>query len=530
MTYSDIGYLFVFLPLTILLYSIFPKKHKWKVLLVASYIFFWSISSKLIVYLIGTTILMHYFGLWINTIRIKRDEKLKTIEEKEEKKKTKEIYKKKQKRILILSIAIQMGILLVLKYSGFICENLNIILTNINLPFKLNIGPFLLPIGISFYSLQAVAYMVDVYNEKIKVEDNLGKLALFISFFPQIMEGPICRYSETAAQLWKCEKISYTNLTFGLQRILFGLMKKIIIADRLNVIVGNIFNDYANYDGGIAALGMILYTLQLYTDFSGVMDIVIGTGEIFGKKLPENFRQPFFSKTISDFWTRWHITLGAWLRDYIYYPVSLTNGAKKLTTTLRKKVGNYYGPLIVSTFALFLVWIFNGAWHGSAWTFIVFGMYHFVLILLGRIFEPLFKKIIEKLHINKENFVYKGMQIIRTTILVFFGELIFRANNLTSAFQMIGKIFTNFTFNSIGNGSVLDLGLDLPDFIIVAVFTFVIFIISILKENKVNIRQSIANKKLVIRWIIYYALILSVVLFGAYGEGYKPVDPMYAQF
>ena len=246
--------------------------------------------------------------------------------------------------------------------------------------------------------------------------------------------------------------------------------------------------------------------------------------------MPENFRQPFFSKSISEFWTRWHITLGTWFRDYIYYPVSLADKCKKITNSARKKLGNYYGPIISSTIALFCVWILNGIWHGTGWNFLFFGMYHFALILTGRLIEPLIDKIIKKLHINSKHFLYKIMQIIRTTILVFIGELFFRANTLKDGFQMFSQMITKFSFNIINDGTVLKLGIDKQDFIIVFVMTIIVLILSILKEKGINIREKISNKNIVLRWAIYYGLILSVIIFGAYGIGYIPVNPMYAQY
>ena len=260
------------------------------------------------------------------------------------------------------------------------------------------------------------------------------------------------------------------------------------------------------------------------------MYTVIGSAQIFGVKLPENFRQPFFSKSISDFWTRWHITLGAWFRDYIFYPLSLSEPLKKLTTKGRKKLGKHYGPLLASSIALFCVWISNGLWHGAAWSFIFFGMYHFGLILLGNIMEPVVKFVTEKLHINRECWPYRIFQIVRTTCLVFIGELFFRAKGLKAGLIMLKTIFTNFTFASFADGTFLKLGIDAHDFIIVAVFVVIVFITSIMKEKNINIREKIASKNIVIRWTLYYALILSIIIFGAYGVGYTPVDPMYASF
>lgn len=529
MTYWGMKFLGIFLPLTIIIYNLLPQKHRWKLLLGASYLFFWSISGKLLAYLIFTTVCIHDFGLWFSAIQSERDEILKNTE-KEKRKQIKEETQKKQRKAMLLAALSQVAILVIVKYSTFLGTNLNSLLKLLNIPIQFKVYTFLIPIGISFYTLQAVSYIVDVYKEKIKAERSFGKLALYMSFFPQIMEGPISRYSEIADQLWKCEKVTYHSLTYGLQRMLFGLMKKMVIADRVNLFIIKVFNDYMCYDGGIVAIGMVLYTLQLYMDFSGTMDIALGVAEIFGVKLPENFRQPFFSKTISEFWTRWHITLGAWFRDYIFYPVSLTDKCKKLTTKLRKKIGNFYGPLVASTIALFCVWLCNGIWHGSAWNYIFFGMYHFVLILIGRIIEPIVKKVNSKLHINSNNFIYKALQIIRTTILVFIGELFFRANGLRAGMEMFKEMITNFSLELVKNGKLFKLGMDKADYIIVGITVILILVISILKEKKINIRESIEKKNIVIRWTLYYALIIMIVIFGAYGEAYLPVDPMYAQF
>lgn len=529
MSYFHVLFIGLFLPLTIILYNLISQKHRWKVLLIASYVFFWSISGKLIIYLFITTLLMYFFGIWLDKIQRKRDSELK-VAEKENKKSIRQACTKKQRKVLLLATIIMIGTLVVLKYTPFITENLKSLLEVLNIPGEINIIKFMIPIGISFYTLQALSYLLDVYKEKIKADRNLGRIALFISFFPQIMEGPFCRYSETAEALWKGNKTTYKNLTFGLQRIALGFMKKKVIADRLNPIVDTIFLEYASYDGGIVALGMILYTLQLYMDFSGTMDVVIGIAEIFGVKMPENFKQPFFSKSISEFWTRWHITLGAWFRDYIYYPVSLSDKCKKITSAARKKLGNYYGPMISSAIALFCVWICNGIWHGTGWNFIFFGMYHFVLILAGRLIIPIAEKANAKLHVNSKNFLYRLMQMIRTTILVFIGELFFRANTLKDGFDMFGMMINKFSLNLINDGTILELGIDNKDFIIVGIMTLVIFVLSILKEKGINIRESIAKRNIVIRWCFYYAIIFSIIIFGAYGVGYIPVNPMYAGY
>ena len=339
MTYTDSAFLLIFFPVVLLLYNIFPKKIRGTILLFFSYVFFFIMSRKLIICIWITTFIIWLFSYIVKKFQKNRDVELKDCK-KEEKKIIKEKFKRKQRVFLIISILLNLGLLVILKYSGFIENNINLLFKTFNFHAKIDVWNLALPIGISFYTLQAISYMIDVHKGAIKPDTHIGRLALYLCFFPQIMEGPICRYSETAEKLWNGERTTYKGLTFGLQRIFWGLVKKIIIADRLNVLVGEIFGNYISFDGGIIAIGMILYTIQLYMDFSGVMDIVIGLGEVFSIKMPENFKQPFFSKSISEFWTRWHITLGTWMRDYIYYPVSMSKVSKKMTTTLRKKIGN----------------------------------------------------------------------------------------------------------------------------------------------------------------------------------------------
>lgn len=349
-SYFSIEYLVILLPISVGLYAVLPQKLRRMSLLLSSYVFFWAVSGKLIAYLLLSTLSIHHIGIWLSSIQGDCD-RLMESSPKANRKEIKNRYLKRQRLVVAFAVALHIGVLLVLKYTPFFTSNLNTLFRLLNLPLSLTIPSFVLPIGISFYTMQAVAYIFDVYRRKIPADRNLLRLALFMGFFPQIMEGPICRYSETAEQLWAAPMLRYQNLTFGLQRILFGLMKKIVIADRLNLLIKNIFTGYESYDGFVIAVAAVCYTIQLYMDFSGAMDLVIGSGQIFGMKLPENFQRPFFSKTISEFWKRWHITLGAWFKDYIFYPLSMSKPLKKLTARARKRLGNHFGPLLSGAIA-----------------------------------------------------------------------------------------------------------------------------------------------------------------------------------
>ena len=522
-------YLILFLPACIIGYTVTPRKWKRYFLLLASYGFFWLICGELVIYLVLSTFSVHYFGIWIDRIGQQMKVALSELP-KEERKQAKAGFVKKQRCVVALAAVLHIGLLLVLKYSPFFTTNINTILEKLGASFKLEIPAYLMPLGISFFTLQAVSYIVDVYRGVTKADDNILRLALFMSFFPQIIEGPICRYNQTADQLWNVRPIEYKNLTFGIQRILYGMLKKVVVADRLNLFVSAIFDTNNEYEGGIIAIGAVCYTVQLYMDFSGSMDAVVGTAQIFGITMPENFERPFFSRTISEFWKRWHISLGAWFKDYIFYPVTSAKKMKKLTSSARKKLGNHYGPLVAGSIALFCVWFCNGLWHGSAWSFIFFGMYHFVLILIGNMLEPPVQALNKKLHINPKWFVYRLLQILRTCVLVVIGELFFRARGLRAGMDLFKRIISNFSFSTIDDKLLKTLSADKYDFIIVGVTLLIILAVSILNEKGICIRESLAKRNIVLRWTLLYALLLYIIIFGAYGLGYKPVDPMYAQF
>ncbi len=529
-SYYSIAYLALFLPIVIILYTVMPKKVRWLVLLLSSWWFFWCVSGKLLVYILLSSLSIHHGGIWLSLLQKERDSLMETAADKERKKELRSLYRRKQRMAAAAIAGLNIGILVFLKYGAFFGGNLNSLLALLKIPAVVSIPSLAVPIGISFYTLQAVSYIMDVYHEKIQADRNMGRLALYLSFFPQLMEGPICRYSETAMQLWRGERIRHENLVSGTQRMVFGMMKKIVIADRLNQFIKNVFTNNSNYDGTMTAIAVVLYTCQLYMEFSGTMDMALGCSEIFGMRMPENFRQPFFSRSISEFWQRWHITLGTWFKDYIFYPLSMANPMKKLTSRARKKLGNHYGPLIAGSAALFVVWLCNGLWHGAGWHYIFFGMYHFVLILAGNMTEPLFRGAAEKLHIRRESVPYRAFQVVRTAALVCVGELFFRADSLRIGLSMFRNMVTGLSFASIRNGTVFQAGMDRKDFVIVLIGVLIVLVNSVMKEKGIQPRKWLAGRPAAVRWAVCYALILFVVVFGAYGTGYVPLDPIYANF
>lgn len=519
-SFFSLIYLGLFLPACVIPYGLLPGKLRKYWLLAASWGFFWLVSGELIVFLMLSNLSIYALGLWMDRIQRRRDQALASAE-KSQKKLIRQSCTRRCRCVLALGGVIHIGMLLVLKYSGFAVTNLNALLG-----CQLPVPEFVTPIGLSFFSLQAFSYLFDVYRETVPADRNFCRLGLFLAFFPQIVEGPICRYGQTAGQLWNAGPIRWENLTLGLQRILYGLMKKLVVADRLNAFVGAVFGDYRDFSGGIIALAAVCYTIQLYMDFSGSMDAVTGIGQIFGVVMPENFRQPFFSRTVSEFWTRWHISLGGWFKDYIFYPISMSKPMKRLTSSARKRLGNHFGPLIAGSIALFAVWFCNGAWHGAAWSFLFFGMYHFVIILTGSLIAPAVKKLNARLSVNSDSRPYRIVQTLRTCVLVVSGELFFRAEGLRTGLGMFRRMVTDFQFTPLPQGFPID-G---KDFLIVGVTLIIVFAVSLLNERGISVREKLSKKPAAFRWAVLYVLILYIVIFGAYGKGYVPVNPMYADF
>lgn len=541
----------VFVAATVLVYFLMPKKIKWVILLLASYIFYFSNSTKLIVFLLITTLSVYLVALRMGKIdknakekieeyKTKLNENTANIEdaaklkenEKEFKKQIKHNAKKHKKAILLLGILINLGILIFLKYSYFLGNNFNSLLSMLHINTQLPLTKFILPLGISYYTLQAISYIVDVYREKISPDKNIGKVALFLSFFPQIVEGPIGRYDKLAGQLYEPHAITYKNLTYGAQLMLWGYFKKMVLADRVAMYANTVFNNYASYSGLAVALGIITYTIQIYAEFSGGIDIVRGVAEIFGINMDQNFTRPFFSKSVDEFWRRWNITLGTWLKDYVFYPVSLSKLGMKITNgSINKLKNSYIAKIIPVLLPLLCVWLCNGFWHGSGWKYIVYGLYYFAIMLVGKFLAPIGNGLIKVLKINTKASSWKWFQIIRTTIFVCFGMLIFRADNLGIALSMFKSIFTTKDLGTVFSGQAFLLGgTGVGDIIISIICLILIFATSLYKEKGNNIRDKLAEQNLAFRWLIFYLLIFSIIIFGIYGRGYDVQSFIYGQF
>ena len=308
----------------------------------------------------------------------------------------------------------------------------------------------------------------------------------------------------------------------------WGFFKKMVLADRAALIVEEVFRYVHLYHGFTVLFGVLAYTLQLYADFSGGMDIVMGASEMFGVKLDQNFKQPFFSNSISDFWHRWHITLGTWMKDYIFYPFSLSKAMNKFGKFTKKVFGNTVGRCLPICLANLLIFFIVGVWHGAQWKYIAYGFYNGFLIAASNLFEPLYPKIFKALHINNEGRAWKLVRILRTFVLVVISFYFDVCESLYAALYMMRSTVTGFTFKTFTDGSLLKLGVDYYGMCIIFVGCVIWFIVSLLKEKGIDIREALDRKPWIVRWAVYGALIVAIPVFGKVSNTIGGF--MYAQF
>lgn len=511
-----------FVTICIVVYYLLPLKYRWLALFFANFVFYHAFGRRRL-----ACMLLSALSAWLCAIIIGRAHQAekqvlsqqKELLSKEDKNQIKRNFKNKRRIVLWLFVLLNLGMLLGFKFYPMAAASLSV------LP-KLNL---LVPVGISFYTLQVLSYVIDIYNKKITPEKNPLKVILFTMYFPQIIEGPISRFDQISWELFNGNRFSYDNLLLGIERVLWGLFKKLVIADRLYIAVAHIFDNYTEYFGFEILLGAILYTFQLYADFSGGIDIALGVSQMFGVHLPENFKSPFFSKNIPEFWRRWHITLGTWLRDYVFYPITFSKPLSKLTKWLSKHVNKWAGKWIPSYLALLILWFCNGLWHGEGLQYIAFGLYHGFLVIIGMSFSPLSKKLCAKLRINTVSCSWKIFSILRTFLLVCIGELIFRSSSVEMAAGMLINMFSKFNPYALTGGFLSSLGLNAFEMTIaLAAICFMMVIEH--RAQKQDLFMWVKNAELPIRWCILFAGIAVIALFGAYGPMFVPAPFIYFQF
>lgn len=500
----------VFAVISIIVYYIVPRKLQWMVLLVSStiFLFYNNFSIYTLIQALLVLITTYVVGLQID----------------------KNKGKKRAKYYLWLGIAIIIGLLFYLKYSNLFRVTFNHVFNLFNINLQFNWVNRISLIGLSYYSLIMISYLVDIYWGTCKAQKNIFKLALFMTYFPILPSGPFIRYKDMEEKLYTKHKFSYDAMCRGLLRVLWGLFKILVISQRLNIFVNTVYGDLTIYKGTFTILGILFFTLQLYTNFSGSIDIIMGVSEILNISLPENFTAPFFSKTITEFWRNWHITLGAWLRDYIFYPLMKSNFIQNMGAKLKKIFGKKFSKKVMLYLPMFIMWLAIGMWHGGAYTFILgSGLLQFLFIVLEDFLSPITKKINKKIGIKEDVFSYKLYQVIRTYLIFSFTMIFFRAGTVTEGIQIIKNIFVWNPWVLLDNTSLFTAGLDLYDFRVLIISLVVLFVVDYL-STKFDVREKLFSQNIVFRWGIIYLLIFAIVIFGCYGLGFDPAEFIYRQF
>ncbi|MBR0397516.1 MAG: MBOAT family protein [Eubacterium sp.] len=527
---------FLFLTGSLVLYYLIPKRFRWAVLLLESIGFYYICSgAATLTFMVVTVISTYCAARKIQKIADAAAQEIKdrgSELSRTEKRDIKDQAQKQKKRVFLAGILLNFGILAVLKYTNFVTGNINHLLGAAHTGLSIPTVSFLLPLGISFYTFQVMGYLIDVYHGKCTAENNIFRFALFTSYFPQIIQGPISKYDALAPQLYEGHSFDAERFHRGIMRFMWGAFKKMVIADRAAIFVNEVLANYTtnNYTGFTVFIGVLFFGFQMYGDFSGGIDMIMGVSDLFGISLLENFRQPYFAKTVSEFWQRWHISLGHWMKNYIFYPIALSKSFSKLSKKTRQKYGAYYGKILPAVLASFVVFLVVGVWHGAAWKFIAFGVYHAILTSADSVFERPSASARNLLHIDAERFDWRLFQILRTIGLITIGRYFDCAYSFRMAAGMLKATFTSFNPNVFFDGSLLKLGLDGNGMRILLLAFIFLMIVDYINEKGVVLRELFAKQGFVFRGILYIVVILFLLRFGIYGTGYDAAAFIYQGF
>lgn len=490
MLFNSFSYL-IFFPVVVVLYFAIPHRVRYIWLLAASYYFYMSWNPKYALLMALSTLITYLSGLLIGGAQ---------------KKTWKNFY-------VFLSMASNLSILFLFKYFDFFVDNMNRILAMLNMEMVNPTFDVILPVGISFYTFQALSYTMDVYRGDIYVEKNFFKYALFVSLFPQLVAGPIERSKNLLVQISRRHYFDYERAKSGLVMMLWGLFLKLVIADRMALLVDKVYGNFEEYEGIAFIIATLFFGIQIYCDFSSYSLIAKGSARVMGFTLMDNFKQPYFARSIGEFWHRWHISLSTWFRDYLYIPLG---GNRK--GTFRKYVN------------IMIVFLVSGLWHGANWTFIVWGFLHGSFQVIGQITRPLKDWLAAAFGLRTDSLSYKIGQMFITYLLVNFAWIFFRAPNMSVAFEVIRRMFTVWNPWIIFDGSLFELGLSSGNFFVGICSLLMLLAVSLAQYRGVAIGRIFAEQGYIFRSVLTLILLFAIILFGVYGPGYNAGQFIYFQF
>lgn len=503
MQFNSIDFM-IFFPIVLAVYFVIPKKQGWRVawLLIASYFFYMSWNPKYVLLIAGSTIVTFFCGILL--------EKYSGTEDME-------MGNRYKKIILIMCLIINLGILGVFKYCNFFIASLSRVLSMLHITTISRRFDLLLPVGISFYTFQALGYIIDVYRGDIKAEKNVARYALFVSFFPQLVAGPIERSKNLLSQIQNISKIDLWNAkrtASGAILMVWGYFMKMVIADRVCLLVDTVFDNYRMYGSTELIMAAIGFAIQIYCDFGSYSLIAVGAAKIMGFGLMENFNTPYFAHDIRDFWSRWHISLSTWFRDYLYIPLGGNRKGKA-----RKAVN------------LMIVFLISGLWHGARWSFVAWGGIHGFYQVTADFLQPYREKIQDKLKIKTNCFSWSFLQAVVTFVLVVFAWIFFRSDSIEDALRFIKRIFVKPTPWLFFNGGIYELGLDRVEMNILVFSILLLLLVDLVRySKKMTIDVFLMEQNLWFEWVAIIGIIVLIFVFGEYGASFDAQQFIYFQF
>lgn len=506
----------IFFPVVVGVYFIIPRRVRYVWLLVASYYFYMSWNAKYAILLAFSTIVTWLSGYSLGCINksgqfFRRKSDISHVAQSQ--------FTRKRKRVFVVaaSLIVNLGILAFFKYFDFVLNNINVTLAIFSIePFE---KPFdlLLPVGISFYTFQALSYTVDVYRGQVEPEKNLFKYALFVSFFPQLVAGPIERSKNLLVQVEDVASFNLWNLdrvTRGMILMVWGYFLKMVIADRAAIFVNAVYNDFTLYGQVELIAATLLFGIQIMCDFAGYSIIAIGAAKVMGFELMENFNTPYFASSIQDFWRRWHISLSTWFRDYLYFPLGGSRCSK-----------------VIHCRNILIVFLVSGVWHGAAWTFVAWGFIHGVYQVVGLLTKPYKERLYSKVGVKTNASSWKLGKIVITYLLVNVAWIFFRAESITQALCILNQIVFCFNFETLFDGSLFELGLNSLEFKLLAIALLFLFLADLARYfSGKNIADYLMEQNLWFRWMVTIGLICIIFTFGVYGPEFAASDFIYFQF
>ncbi len=472
-----------FLLAAVCVYYAVPTRRRWMILLVASLAFYASYDPRMLAIVLMDGVLAYAFGLLFARIT---DGRLR-------------------RAALIVSVALIFAPLAAFKYW--------------NLPFGF------VPLGISFYTMQAASYIIDVYNDKYPPDPNLARFLLFITFFPQVVQGPINRWDHLGPQLFKGHRFDAENIRAGLQIMIWGLLKKVLVADTLRAFVDRVFADYASLGGAVIFVAVALYCIQLYADFSGGIDVAAGAAELFGITMAPNFRQPYLATSIDDFWRRWHMSLGSWMKDYVFYPLALWRPFGRLGRWSRRVLGREMGKAVPIAAATIVTFLAVGVWQGPGWSNVAYGLWNGGLMALSLLARPLTKRLDDL--VGKDSAPVRAFGVVRTLFLVCVGRYFSRAETLGKALDMLHRTVASRGANQLRDGTLTNLGLTLPVLAGVIPVCVMWLGVSLMKEKGASPRAYLAESPALLQFALLFAGLSALIVIAYVDPTYVAADFIY---